>query len=362
MALTRSHPIDKGLPNAVDLRKINSGLYPREGVLPDPVTTAAAGIAYANGGWNIAARPFNLNTKRGGAPYSLAYGSAQAANDAAVNAWTIDPAPVSGTRTDRLWVRARDLSQGEATSTPSGELEPRSLVEFGVTTGTPGLAPLPSGAVEISTVATTAGAASAALSTITPTYKFAQVAGGVIFVRNANERDALVNPIPGDVCYVIDEKLHYARKGTSWEVLGAGSWTSYTPALTNFTLGTGGAAAVDCQWRREGDLIRVRWRFTFGLNGITVGTLPTFSLPVPLVPLVGSQFGVPLVNGVASIYDVSATVGYAISLGEVAGNPNQVRMIYLGAKGIYQPVANADPFGWQPGDTMAGEFTYRPAA
>lgn len=220
MPLIRPFPIDKAFPNAIDLRKAASAIYPREGVFPDPVTIAAAGIAFANGGWNIGARPFGANLKRGGAPYSRAYGSAQIANDSQATAWTIDAAPTSGVRLDRLWVRATDPTQAEALTTPAGETVPRAVPVFGVTPGTPNLAPLPAGAYEIATASVPAGAASAAGVTITNTYDFANVLGGTIYARTLAKLNATPGTMAGDTGYA--EGAFYFHDGTGWRpVAGA---------------------------------------------------------------------------------------------------------------------------------------------
>lgn len=209
MPLTRPHFIDKAYPNAVDIRKNQSAIFPREGIFPDPLTVLAAGIAYGNGGWDVAARPFTANLKRGGAPYSMTYGAAQIANDSAATAWTIDAAPGSGTRVDRLWVRATDPTEAEALTTPGGETAPRAVPIFGVTTGSPAIQPLPAGAIEIAQVSTPAGAVSIAGSTITQTYKFAGVVGGTIYVRNRTELDAIVTPVEGDRAWDLAANIGY---------------------------------------------------------------------------------------------------------------------------------------------------------
>lgn len=215
MTLTRPFPIDKAFPNAIDLRKQASGVYPREGVFPDPITIAPPGIAFANGGWNIGARPFVYNTKRGGAPYSQAYGSAQGTNDSSVTAWTIGAAPASGVRVDRLWVRATDYGQGEALTTPGGETVPRGVPVFGVTAGTPDLAALPAGAFEIAQASVPAGAASIANATITQTYGFANVSGGTLYFHNATAM-AAATVIDGDIAYVLATQTYHYRVGGAW--------------------------------------------------------------------------------------------------------------------------------------------------
>lgn len=218
MPLTRPHFIDKAWPNGIDLRKAVGGYLPREGILPDPVTALPAGIAYANGTWNVGAQPFVLCSKRGGAPYSQSYGTAIGTNDSSATAWVLAANASGSTRVDRLWVRFVDPTQAEALTTPGGETVPRAVPVFGVTAGTPGIQPLPAGAVEIAQVSIPNAAASIAAATITQTFKYAQVVGGTIYVRTIAERDALVGIIEGDEVHVIntDQEFRYLGSVIGW--------------------------------------------------------------------------------------------------------------------------------------------------
>ncbi|WP_173015312.1 hypothetical protein, partial [Parabacteroides distasonis] len=191
---------------------------------PDPVTIAPVGVAYAGTGWGISARPFTAALKRGGGPYSQKYGTALMGNDAAVvNAWTIAAAPASGSRIDLLAIRAKDASQGDSiagapTDGPGGVV--RAIPEFVTVTGvagTPGNRPaLPAGLEEVAQITTPSGAASAAGSTIVPTYKFAHVVGAPIVVRNYAELDALTGVLGIDSAYIIDKGAIVVRRGSGW--------------------------------------------------------------------------------------------------------------------------------------------------
>lgn len=226
MTLSRPWAIDAAFPNAADQRKQLAGIYPREGVFPDPITTAPAGIAYAGTGWGVNARPFGAVLKRGGAPYSQAYGSALVSNDGVVtNAWTIGAAPASGSRIDLLCIRGRDSTQGDSatgapTDGPGGATRlgfPEFVVVAGVAATTPLRPAIPAGLTEVGQITTPSGAASTAGSTFVPSYKFAQVVGGTIFVRTAAERDALVDVLPGDECIVLDRPgMIYTRLSSGW--------------------------------------------------------------------------------------------------------------------------------------------------
>ena len=54
-----------------------------------------------------------------------------------------------------------------------------------------------------------------------------------------------------------------------------GGWTSYTPTLTNLTLGNG---ALTARWRQIGKMVDVRFTFQLGSTS-AVGNDPTFTLP-----------------------------------------------------------------------------------
>ena len=213
MTLTRPWAIDAAFPNAADQRKQLSGIYPREGVFPDPITLAAAGIAFAASGWNVSARAFVAALKRGAADYSQAYGTALVSNDGVVtSAWTITAAPASGSRIDRLCIRARDTTQGDPTSGaptdgPAGASR-FGLPEFLVVTGTAATTPvapaLPAGYEEIAQVTTPAGAASIAGSTIINTYAFANVVGAPVYIRAIGDLARISNPAPGEVAILIN--------------------------------------------------------------------------------------------------------------------------------------------------------------
>lgn len=259
MALSRPYGIDSAFPTAPDVRKQLASIYPREGVFPDPITILPAGIAYAGAGWTVNARPFGAALKRGGAPYSLAYGTALVGNDAVTtSAWAIDAAPASGSRIDRLCIRAKDASQGDSlagapTDGPGGAA--RAIPEFLTVTGvagTPGVAPaLPAGYEEIATITTPAGAASAAGSTIIQTYGFAHVLGAPIVVRNYTELDALSSILPFDMAYVVDKAVLLARRqGGGWtpnapSVVGRERIFSATNTFTNPTSNTDFPVAAD---------------------------------------------------------------------------------------------------------------------
>lgn len=259
MALTRTWPIDAGFPNALDLRKTDSGSTPREGVFPDPITVATAGIAYGNGGWNVGARPFVATVRRGTAPFALTYGTAKVANDSAGTAWTIGGAPGSGSRIDLLWIRVTDPTQadsmsGAPTDGPAGMA--RAVPVYGVTAGTASGTPvaptLPAGALEIARVTTPTGAASIAGSTIVQTYAFAHVLGSDLYVRTASALPTVA--YRGEFARALDSGWLYRHNGTAWVAVET-EWVAVDGG--SFASGWGGPATGP--WgavatKRDGDV------------------------------------------------------------------------------------------------------------
>lgn len=364
MALTRPWAIQQARPTPADTRKQLASIYPREGVFPDPVTLAAAGIAYANGGWNVGARPFGANVKRGGGPFTQAYGSAQISNDATGTAWTIPAAPTSGSRIDRLWLRATDPSQGEAVTAAAalGEANDRAVPVYGVTSGIEATSPtvpaLPAGVFEVAQVLTPSTATSIAQSTFYHVYNFAYVLGGLAYFWTASGLIAATSAsswVVGQLAHALDTGVTYRWSGTAW-VAWESPWKTYSPTLTNFAVGTGGSAEATFQYKYSAGDVRVRFKAVLGTAGQSVGTSPAFTLPVTAAT--------PLVNNMAYPGWVTLTdAGLAASLGVARANglSDTVAAIISLHTGVPSTINSTSPYAWGAGDSLVGEFIYRPA-
>lgn len=266
MALTRAEAITASFPDAVDIRKHQAAIFPREGIFPDPITAAAAGIAFAGAGWAVSARAFVACLKRGGAPYTQTYGTALVSNDGVVAAaWTVGAAPGVGSRIDLLCIRARDTTQGDSasgapTDGPSGAARtgfPEFLVVAG-TPGTPGVAPaIIAGYQEVARITVSAGNASAAAATIVQTYAFAYVAGGPTYFRTTADLLAFTTAAylhPGLVAIPLDAPLNkYTWDGAAWDYTDVRG--TYAPTFTRLTIGNGAALGA---YERHGKRVRAR--------------------------------------------------------------------------------------------------------
>lgn len=295
MTLTRPWAIDAAFPNAADQRKQLAAIYPKEGIFPDPITCAAAGVAYAGAGWAISARPFVAALKRGGTPYSQAYGTALVGNDAVVAAaWTIGAAPGAGSRIDLLCIRARDTTSGDsAAGTPMdgpGGVQRAGIPEFMVVAGvagTPGVAPaLTAGYEEVARVTVSAGNASAAAATIVQTYGFAYVAGGSMLFRTTAELLAYNTAAwlhNGLVATALDAPTNrYTWSGGAWDYTDVRG--TYTPTFTRLTVGN---SVVEGNYERRGKRVKTWGYIKLGTTGSIAAASGTLSVGLVL-PFAGA--------------------------------------------------------------------------
>lgn len=337
MTLTRPWAIDTAFPNAIDQRQQLGEIYPYEGVFPSPITTAAAGVAYAGAGWAISARAFVAAIKRSGAPFSQTYGTALVGNNGVVaSAWTVGVAPGVGSRIDRLCIRARDTTQGDSatgapTDGPGGVARtgfPEFLVVAG-TSGTPGVAPaLPSGYFEVAQVTVSAGNASASAATISQTYSFATPVGATMIFRTTAALLAYTtaaNLFPGQRAIALDAVgEEWLWTGAAWE----GGWVTYTPTWSG-SAGTPvlGNGILVGRYRKRGKTVEFQGSLSLGTttNGAGAGDF-RFALPFPAsasgirTPILFymERAGIALYPGVGRV-DPSATRVEAIVYGAGSG-------------------------------------------
>ena len=135
--------------------------------------------------------------------------------------------------------------------------------------------------------------------------------------------------------------------GTSWV------WQSWTPTLTNFTLGSG---TVDAKYIQIGKTVIFRLKFTLA-SGSAVGSAGTFSTPVTA----------------SSAYGTNTTIGDAVfdeaGVGTFLGyirldSTTTLRPIIYNAATTYvgqTGVASTVPFTWGTGDVISLTGVYEAA-
>lgn len=149
----------------------------------------------------------------------------------------------------------------------------------------------------------------------------------------------------------LDKYVGRSSAGIWQDLVAMGAWTTWSPTLTNLSLGNGTLIA---KYWRSGRTVGVRLRFTLGSTS-TVGTQPTFSLPVNGAADYVSEW----VIGNATLIDngVKAWSGYV----QMTGANSALIRADDGA-GAFTTVTATVPFTWATGDYFMLTATYEAAA
>lgn len=131
-------------------------------------------------------------------------------------------------------------------------------------------------------------------------------------------------------------------------------WQSWSPTLTNLTLGSGGT--VIAYYREVGKSVDFYFDFTFG-TGSAVGTDPSFSLPVPVSGMypVGNSSSFP---GFSVLLD--ASVNWKQAMMQLTST-TVVKFFYWNSVGSAQQITATVPHTWNAGDKFIASGTYRRA-
>lgn len=238
MALNPSFPGPSSVTSQTALRKDLAGLIlrdsagaPRGGVFPRSISS----LVTSRGDMKLNVAAFEGVSVRGGGPLFMA-------NDGTAQTPTL-PIPVANSQISVIYFK-----QNEATPFTDSD----NLPIFGVETGLAAAIPTkPSiagiaGAEELATVTipSTATATNSAGVVIAQTYEYTTTSGGVLWVRNSAERDALLSPVLGQVCYRLDKLWAetYVASGT-WRAEPGAQHVEFTSTVaasnaTPFALGT----------------------------------------------------------------------------------------------------------------------------
>lgn len=135
-------------------------------------------------------------------------------------------------------------------------------------------------------------------------------------------------------------------------------WQSWSPTLTNLTLGSG---TLTARYFNQGGLVMFSFTFTLGA-GSAIGTEPQFSPPVTPVnwgynPV--SPSGV-IHTGMVSMENNGVENYQGVSL--VSATNSNIRMFVYSQGGTYgavTPVTASVPFTWATGDTLQARGWYR---
>jgi len=164
-------------------------------------------------------------------------------------------------------------------------------------------------------------------------------------------------PLPAntvDTQAIADDTITNAKLSDTAGEIG-GDWISYTPTLTNLTLGSGTVVAL---YRKVGKQVDVRIKFTLGA-GSAVSSTGRFSLPVTAKTTGYSTGGIaPSILGVATIEDAGIEE-YAGLVGLYSSTVVAPMVINTASTyALHQFLASTVPFVWGANDIMSLIFSY----
>jgi hypothetical protein len=156
------------------------------------------------------------------------------------------------------------------------------------------------------------------------------------------------SPNEGMTIYETDTDLTLQYTGTAWRrVLNLGQWQTYTPTLTNFTLGNG---TIATRFFVSGRLCVVLFEITFGSTTAVGSPKPAISLPIA-----NSGF---YATSNATLFDVSAGTTYAAHLVQDTALGVVISRT-TATNGNLSEITSTAPFTWAAGDLIAGRYIYQ---
>ena len=252
-------------------------------------------------------------------------------------------ADATNPRIDLLSVQISDPAESDGSSTPSAAV----VYTVGTAAASPAVPAAPARSMALAQIPVPkSGTGSPSVIWVAP---YAVSAGGPIPVRSQAERDAITWGSAENPVYVDRLDLGILQRSVAsgaWSGASVGPWVTYTPTLTNLALGTG---SMSCQWRYEGDLVRVRFAFVIGSGAAMSG--PRFSLPV-------ASIAIPHTFVVAGHASLAIGGGRYAAVADLPST-TLAQINYLGTSGLMTDVTLSAPATWNVGDVLAGEFTYR---
>jgi len=173
---------------------------------------------------------------------------------------------------------------------------------------------------------------------------------------NAAARTAQTGMVAGQKGYQTDTGITYRRNASTWKEWES-DWITYTPTLTLFVIGTGGAAANTASYKYEHGRVRVRGVAKLGTTGRSVSGF-VMTLPVTARALRSPWQFYP---GTATLLSAAGNVNYFANLAADNASVTTVTPLSPGTSGMRVGVNGSAPFTWTSGDAVDYDFTFDPA-
>jgi hypothetical protein len=185
-------------------------------------------------------------------------------------------------------------------------------------------------------------------------------AGTPRFADAAARTAAIPAPVLGMKAVLTSDEITYRYNGSAWKGWES-NWTSYTPTLTGWAIGTGGVAALTGHYRYAQGRVQVRVSLFLGTSGASVtGNPARISLPVSSTALQTSPQIVPIGGG--SLFDTSAATAYRATIyQQTSAGVTDIVVGYAGTVDVLTAITGAGPFTWAAGDSARVEAEYDPA-
>jgi len=217
-----------------------------------------------------------------------------------------------------------------------------------VITGTPAASPVapaaPVNSIIICQVAVAAAVTSIVDANITDTRFYLAAAGGVINIRTIGAIPTSAEIIEGQLIWAMDTDILYIWDGSAATELYPGpAWTTWSPTLTNLTLGNG---TVTAKYFKRGKTLDYRFKFVLGSTS-AVGTAPRFSLPF-------AAHGDYVVQQDLGGYSVLVDAGINLYTGSVrfVSDLSNVEFVLTGTNGVHGVVNATTPFTFATNDGL----------
>lgn len=267
-------------------------------------------------------------------------------NDAAVTL-SISAAHASLSRIDIVVVNIRDAQYSGANN------DAQLQVVTGTPAGSPSAPAAPNNSTTLAQVLVGPGVTSIVDANITDQRIYLAGVGGVIRCRSEAALALVTSSFirEGQLAWTDDTNKLWLRDGTpAWVEIWPLDWTTWTPTLTNLTVGAGGA--LTGRYRKVRNTLDFHFKFKFG-TGSAVGTSPRFDIPAGLT--LHSSY-VTLEDTVACkvmLYD-SGTANFLGTLRIIDNNTFEIMSLNAAGTTLAEAiVSSAAPHTWATGDVLS---------
>lgn len=168
----------------------------------------------------------------------------------------------------------------------------------------------------------------------------------------------LTDPVLSDGTVTADGSVSFDRTnedlsigdGSASQIVHMGAWKTWTPTLTNITLGNG---TIVSRYTQVGKLVHAEFRFVLGSTS-AIGTNPRWSPPVTMATNLSS----PSTLGNVHLQDT----GTAQYLGDAIWDTSTtIQMKHLNSSAFLKQTTATVPFTWTTNDIISCHITYEAA-